>query len=118
MKNIGFSKVHVFPYSQRKGTPAAVMEDQIPTEVKNLRAKRMTEAAAVSQRKFLESQVGLTVPVLFEREKENKIPHGYTPNYTLVKIFTKYLDKSLRNKIFYVKIIRLEEDYCVGEIIY
>lgn len=118
VKNIGFSKVHVFPYSQRKGTPAAVMEDQIPTEVKNLRAKRMAEAAAESQRKFLESQVGLIVPVLFEREKEDKLPHGYTPNYTLVKIFTKYLDKSLRNKIFYVKIIRLEEDYCVGEIIY
>lgn len=118
VKNIGFSKVHVFPYSQRKGTPAAVMENQIPAEVKNIRAKRMAEAAAESQRKFLESQVGLTVPVLFEREKEDKIPHGYTPNYTLVKIFTKYLDKSLRNKIFYVKIIRLEEDYCVGEIIY
>lgn len=117
VRKIGFSKVHVFPYSQRKGTPAADFDDQIPTWKKNARAKKMTEVAEESQRKFLQSQSGLTVPVLFEREKSDKIPHGYTPNYTLVKIFTKISEKSLRNRIFYVKIERIENDYCVGEII-
>ena len=77
----------------------------------------MTDTAERSRKNFLQSQVGLTVPVLFEREKSDKIPHGYTPNYTLIKIFTKNSGKSLRNRIFYVKIERIENDYCVGEIV-
>ncbi|MGN0599868.1 MAG: tRNA (N(6)-L-threonylcarbamoyladenosine(37)-C(2))-methylthiotransferase MtaB [Oscillospiraceae bacterium] len=117
VQKIGFAKVHVFPYSQRKGTPAADFENQIPASKKNIRAKIMSEAAEKSRKEFLQSQLGLTVPVLFEREKPDKIPHGYTPNYTLVKIFTKISGKSLRNRIFYVKIERIENDYCVGEII-
>lgn len=117
VKKIGFSKVHVFPYSSRKGTPAAENPNQIPTNIKNLRAAAMSKAAERSHIEFLQSQVGLVFPVLFEREKADKIPHGYTPNYTLVKIFTKISEKSLRNRIFYVKIERIENDYCVGEII-
>ncbi len=118
IRKTGFSKIHVFPYSQRRGTPAADMENQIPARIKSLRADMVSDIAKASQRDFLESQTGLTVPVLFEREKSDGIPHGYTPNYTQVKIFTKYSDKSLRNEIFYVKIIKSEHDYCVGEIIY
>ncbi|MBQ8781018.1 MAG: tRNA (N(6)-L-threonylcarbamoyladenosine(37)-C(2))-methylthiotransferase MtaB [Oscillospiraceae bacterium] len=117
IESIGFSKIHVFPYSPRKGTIAAEMNDQIPTETKNNRAAKIMEISDKSHAKFLQSMVGTVLPVLFEREKSDNIPHGYTPNYTLVKIFTKYLEKSLRNRIFYVKIIRLEYDYCVGEII-
>lgn len=117
VKNIGFSKIHIFPYSQRKGTPAANFENQISTEEKNRRARIMNEIAEESQRKFLQTQSGLTFPVLFEREKNDKIPHGYTPNYTLVKIFTKISEKSLRNRIFYVKIVKEENDYCIGEIV-
>lgn len=117
VKKIGFSKIHVFPYSQRKGTPAADFENQISTQQKNIRARIMTDTAERSRKNFLQSQVGLTVPVLFEREKSDKIPHGYTPNYTLIKIFTKNSGKSLRNRIFYVKIERIENDYCVGKIV-
>lgn len=117
VKKIGFSKIHIFPYSPRKGTPAAIFENQIPTEIKNSRARLMNEIAEESQCSFLQTQSGLTFPVLFEREKSDNIPHGYTPNYTLVKIFTKISEKSLRNRIFYVKIVKAENDYCVGEIV-
>ena len=117
VEKIGFAKAHIFPYSQRKGTPAADMDNQISTTEKNKRAKRMAVVANKSHGDFLKSQIGLTVPVLFEREKSDGIPHGYTENYTPVKIFTKKLDKSLRNQLFYVRIIRLEFDYCVGEFI-
>ena len=117
VRNIGFSKVHIFPYSPRKGTPAAEMDNQVPNHKKNQRAAKMYAIASESQQKFLQTQLGLTFPVLFEREKNDKIPHGYTPNYTLVKIFTKISEKSLRNRIFYVKIERIDNDYCVGEII-
>ena len=117
VRSIGFAKAHIFPYSRRDGTPAAEYPDQISDEEKKRRAAVMAEAAEASQNEFLQNQVGKTYPVLFEREKIDGFPNGYTPNYTKVKIFTKYSDKSLRNQIFYVKIIRLEDDYCIGELI-
>ncbi len=116
VKKIGFAKAHIFPYSQRKGTPAADMDGQVPKNIKAHRAEIMSEETGKSQVKFLQSQIGLEFPVLFEHEKSDGIHHGYTPNYTQVKIFTKYLDKSLRNMIFYVKIVGIEHDYCIGEI--
>lgn len=117
VREIGFSRVHVFPYSPREGTPAADYPDQISEGEKQSRAKKMTLAAKDGSQKFLQSRLGRTFPVLFEREKSDKIPHGYTPDYTQVKIFTKISEKSLRNRIFYVKIEGVENDYCFGKII-
>ena len=116
-EKIGFSKAHIFPYSPRKGTPAAEMENQIPEEIKHRRAAKMSEIMEKCRTEFLESQIGKVFPVLFEREKSDKIPHGYTPNYTQVKILTKNSDKSLRNHLFYVKIKGLGKDCCIGEIV-
>ncbi|MGN0674268.1 MAG: tRNA (N(6)-L-threonylcarbamoyladenosine(37)-C(2))-methylthiotransferase MtaB, partial [Oscillospiraceae bacterium] len=116
-EKIGFAKAHIFPYSPRKGTPAAEMENQVSEAVKHRRAAQMAEAMEKCRVKFLESQVGKEFPVLFEREKDDGIHHGYTPNYTQVKILTKSSEKSLRNRLFYVKIIRLGNDCCIGEIL-
>ncbi len=116
-KSIGFAKAHIFPYSRRKGTPAAEMPDQVPQAVKRRRAAEMEKAMSQSKEIFLKSQVGKVFPVLFEREKEDGIHNGYTPNYTKVKILTKYSEKSLRNELFYVKIIGAEKDHCIGEIV-
>ncbi|MDE6762202.1 MAG: tRNA (N(6)-L-threonylcarbamoyladenosine(37)-C(2))-methylthiotransferase MtaB [Oscillospiraceae bacterium] len=117
-EKIGFAKTHIFPYSRRKGTPAAEMEGQIPEEIKHYRAAKMSEAMKMHRKDFLQSQVGTISTVLFEREKSDGFPHGYTPNYTPVKISKKNHNISLRNRIFYVKIIGLDEDRCLGEILY
>lgn len=117
-EKIGFSKAHIFAYSRRKGTPAAEMEKQIPEAVKRSRAAKMAESMEKCRVDFLKSQVGMVAPVLFEREKSDGFPHGYTPNYTQVKISKKNHNISLRNRIFYVKIIGLDKDRCLGEIIY
>lgn len=117
-ENIGFAKAHIFPYSRRKGTPAAEMEGQIPEETKRSRAAQMAAAMEKCRKNFLQSQVGTVAPVLFEREKGDGFHHGYTPNYTQVKISKKNHNISLRNQIFYVKIIGLDEDRCLGEILY
>ena len=116
-ENIGFAKSHIFPYSARSGTPAAEMDEQIPETVKHIRADEMGRAMEKCREKFLQNQVGTVIPVLFEREKNDGLPRGYTPNYTPIKILTKNSDKSLRNQIFYVKIIRAEKKYCIGEIV-
>ena len=77
----------------------------------------MTEITLKSQNIFLHSQIGKIVPVLFEAENSDKYHQGYSPNYTLIKIYAEKNDKSLRRKIFYVKIVGLENDYCLGELI-
>lgn len=115
-EKIGFAKIHVFQFSPRKGTPAAAME-QVPENVKKLRADRMKALAADLRRRYLEKQIGKTVPVLFERETDNEYAHGYAPDFTLVKIPGKKAKKSLRNSIFYVTIEASSSDHCVGRII-
>jgi threonylcarbamoyladenosine tRNA methylthiotransferase MtaB len=117
VKKVGFSKVHVFPYSRRSGTVADKMPNQVPNAVKKSRAKEMATVSNESQREFLQCQVGKVFPVLFELENEPDYHHGYTPNYTLVKVPRKNIEKSLRKSIFYVRIEEYKDDYCIGSIV-
>lgn len=117
VRKTAFSKIHVFPYSVRSGTKAASMPGQLSGAVKNERAARMTKLGNELESRFLESQVGKTVPVLFEKENCTSFHRGYSPNYTLVKIKRNPAIKSLRNSIFYVKIKESMNEFCIGEII-
>ncbi len=117
VKKCGFGKVHVFPYSIRKGTRAAEFPNQISSSEKTRRAALMGEAARENQNLFLRSQIGRVYPVLFERENCTEFHQGYTPNYTLVKISRENTSKSLHRQIFYVKITEVCSDFCLGEIV-
>lgn len=108
-KEIGFEKIHVFPYSKRNGTPAAAMV-QLSNSVKEERAKRLSKIATEIRREFLEKQIGKTVEVLFETE-HNDFSEGYTKNYTPVRIYDK---KNRKGQISNVKITGAEDDYCIG----
>ena len=114
VKKVGFSKSHVFPYSQRKGTKADEMDNQVPKHIKDIRAKVMTEACDKLRKDFLRSQVGRAEEVLIERLRYNEYYEGYTMNYTPVHL---YSDKELTGEIVNVKIISSSDDYCVGELI-
>ena len=116
VKKVGFAKIHVFQYSPRNGTPAA-KQSQIKNSVKHERADRMKKLGDELKQKYLEKQIGKTVPVLFERENSPEFHQGYAPDYTLIKIPAKNCEKSLRRLIFYVKIRESEKDCCIGEII-
>ncbi len=70
-----FSHVHVFPYSERKGTKAALMPDSVPRPEREERARAAIALAAAHEEAFLRAQVGLTQKVLFESRM------GHTPNY-------------------------------------
>lgn len=116
-KKVGFADIHVFPYSPRQGTRAAAMADQVDEHIKKLRAARLSETASDLRRDFMQTMVGRTFPVLFEREKSDGFHRGYTPNYTMIKILTKNSEKSLRNCIFYVTIDKIGNDCCIGTIL-
>jgi threonylcarbamoyladenosine tRNA methylthiotransferase MtaB len=114
VKKIGFSKVHVFRYSRRPGTPADRMPDQIPESVKTERYRLMTAAADCASDKYLQTLVGRTVPVLFERENCPEFHQGRAPDHTLIKISRKNREKSLRNRIISVIIEVAGHDHCFG----
>lgn len=117
VKKIAFSQAHIFPYSRRKGTVAYSMSNQVPDDIKKHRAKVMAELADNLRSEYLKSQVGKVFPVLFEREASPDFHNGHSPNYLFIKVPKKSCEKSLRNDIFYVKIERIEKDYCIGRII-
>ncbi len=114
VKEIGFSKVHVFRYSRRKGTRADKMAGQVSESVKTQRWQEMTAAADETREKYLSSLVGKTVPVLFERENSTEFHRGYAPDYTQIKISRKNTEKSLRNQIISVIIEEYGHDFCLG----
>lgn len=117
VRQMGFAKVHVFPYSPREGTPAARMPGQIPQQEKHRRAGIMGETAAACRAAFLEAQVGNVMPVLFERSPDPRWHRGYAPNYTPVKISAKKGEKSLRKSVFRVIINSSEPDCCIGTLL-
>ena len=77
--------MHVFPYSERKGTRAAEMT-QLPMELRRQRAAVLGKIKNELKREFLKAQAGKTLSVYFE-EKENEIACGYSTNY--VRVYAK-----------------------------
>lgn len=114
VKSIGFAKVHVFPYSRRRGTKAYDVPNQILPAEKEKRASLMGELAEKSRFEFLSSQIGKTESVLIERLRHDCL-EGYTKNYTPVHILSK--DSSLCGKIADVLIVSAENDYCTGKLV-
>ncbi len=114
VKHIGFAKVHVFPYSQREGTVAAKRLDQIDGSTKAQRSHIMLNAVSVSRTEFLNSQCGLEASVLFEQPDSSGFYHGYTMNYTPVKIKT---NEELGGEIRRVKIMSVDDDCCICEFV-
>lgn len=88
IERVGFSKVHVFPFSPRAGTEAAARTDFVERAVVKERLARVADVAEAAARRQRERFVGRVVGVLVEgRTKDGRFAHGFTPNYlkTLVE---------------------------------
>ena len=114
VKDIGFSKIHVFPYSVREGTKAALFDNQVSSEVKSKRTQIMLKVAQESREKFLKSQIGLTEDVLFEKEVFKNNYEGYTKNYTPIILKS---EENLSGKIIDIKIESLSDAHCIGKLV-
>ena len=109
IRRCALSKVHIFPYSRREGTPAAKMPDQVPKAVKEARASRAAAVAAELEDAFHTSLIGTEQPVLFE-QPENGFYAGHAPNYA--KVYTA--PGELRNAVRRVRITELCRDGVFG----
>ena len=107
LKEIAFYKMHVFKYSQRKGTKAAVMPNQIDGKVKEERSKKLIELSNENEYNYNKKYIGREVEVLFE-EREGEYLKGHTTNYIVVKHKTDKDD--LINKIAKVRVSEAKQD--------
>lgn len=113
-KKIGFAKIHAFPYSPKRGTPAAVMPNQILNAVKNERTSRLIEASERMADEFIKSFEGKVMPVLYEREIEHNIYEGYTTNY--IRVLSES-SENIKNKILDTEIVSSEDEKAIGRIL-
>jgi len=95
-KKIEFMQMHVFKYSKRKGTKAAVMENQIPEGIKDIRSEKMLNLSKEMREKFYNKYKGKKYAVLIEEKKKGNLYHGTLPNY--LDVYVKS-DTDISNKI-------------------
>lgn len=111
IKEIGFSKLHVFPYSKRDGTKASEME-QVDDKIKKERTKTLLELSRELELEYMSQFLNKEVEVLIEVNKEG-YSIGHTTNYLQVKI-----NKIVPHNTFVkVKIEKIEYPFCIGEMV-
>jgi threonylcarbamoyladenosine tRNA methylthiotransferase MtaB len=104
---LDISYLHVFTYSERDNTAAAVMQNPIPQNVRNKRSKMLRGLSVKKRRAFYENQLGKTKTVLWEAENKEGFIHGFTENYVKVKT---YWNPQLVNELQAVKLLEIDND--------
>ena len=113
LDEIKFYKMHVFKYSPRKGTKAAVMPNQISGDIKEERSRKLIEVSDKNEIEYNKSYIGKNVEVLFEEEK-NGMYKGHTQNYIVVYCKS---EENLDNKIVDVVCENAEQEHIIGKIL-
>ncbi len=113
VKEIHFSRIHVFKYSPRRGTPAAKYENQVDGNIKNARSEKLIALGEELMSKFNSRFINSTLSVLFEEKtkKEKGYIEGYTTNYIRVK---SKKDIALIGQIVDITIKEVKEDFLLG----
>lgn len=112
-KDLGLSKLHVFPYSMRKGTKAALMP-QVKDSDKKDRAKRLIELSNYLEEEYAKKFIGSILDIIPEQETLGGMMMGHTSNFLQV-FMPKDLDKI--GKLYNVKITKIENGKIYGEIL-
>ena len=123
LKEIKFYKMHIFKYSQRKGTKAAVMSGQIDGNKKEERSRKLIELSGKNEEEYNKKYVGKEVEVLWEEEKEG-FYKGHTKNYILaylkvdneIKKEGEEEKKKLENTITKAKCIEAKKDHILVQL--
>jgi len=118
VEDTDFSRLHVFRYSRRDGTPAAVMPDQVRGPVVQDRSRRMHLLGADFERRFNSAFIGREAEVLWETSEEfgpNLQWSGHTPNYIRVTTTTSH-DEDLLNRITATTILEVTSGGVIGRV--
>lgn len=117
VREIGFSRIHAFPYSIRPGTAAATMPDHLPKSVKKERMKLLLAAAAELGRDFNDRLIGRSLPVLWESllgaDEHGWRWSGYTDNYVRA---VAYGPADLLNRVTPLEVVESSADGVRGSV--
>lgn len=113
IEKMHFNQLHVFPYSKRKGTPAAKMKEQVDGNVKHERVKRLMELSDRLKKEYASWQIGNVLEVLIE-ERQGQYMVGHASNY--LKVHVDLPDSSI-GQIYQVKIESQSEDELIGSVV-
>ncbi len=114
VEEIGFSRIHVFPYSIREGTKAAQMQGHLSKDIKTKRAKELSIIGERLAADFVSRNIDRVENVLVERV-ENGVAGGYTGNYIPV---TFECGDIAEGEIVAVKIVRADQENAIAERLY
>jgi threonylcarbamoyladenosine tRNA methylthiotransferase MtaB len=91
---VGFSKIHIFPFSARRGTPAAEMADQVSKQVQHARSRELAEVESELRTEYYRGLLGKRLRVLLETKHENSDNWaGTSCRYATVELSTNDLDE-------------------------
>ncbi len=108
LKELGLTRIHVFPYSQRKGTPADKMQNQIDTAEKKRRVGLVQEVSNKKLTEFFNKNINTENEVIVEKQRDKKsgLLKGVTKNYINVLIDA---DDHYKDKLAKIKLTTLSE---------
>lgn len=109
-RRLAFTKIHVFPYSERKGTKASTFSNQVEVPIRKRRARELLDVSHELEMKYMEKYLGKSVEVLVEEVKDG-ISMGHTGNFLHVKI----LKELEHNELYNVTIKSIDYPYCIAE---
>ncbi len=114
VEKIGFSQLHVFRYSPRKGTPAASYPDQVPPHILSSRSSEMIQLGKVLSTTFRQRMLGKYKRILVEDNKdgENQLLAGFTENYLRVLVD---VPESTINHILKIRLTTMDSEFVYGE---
>lgn len=113
-ESCGFSKMHIFPFSARKGTPAEKFAGAVTEAVKKERADILGKIDETMHKTFLQAMVGQNAEVLFEQPAGEDYFEGLTGNYQ--RVFVKSGGRNLGGEILPVKITAFDGEKLLGEL--
>ena len=111
LNELPISYLHVFTYSERENTEAAEMEGVVPVPERKKRNKMLRILSEKKKMAFYQTQIGKTLPVLWEHEDKDGIMFGFTENYVRVQ---KPYDQNSVNQIENLKLNKIESDGTVS----
>ena len=109
-RRINFSKLHVFPYSERRGTASSRMDNKVEQKVVKERARTLIKVSEELEKNYMNKFINKNVEVLIEEVKDG-YSYGHTGNYLHVKIKGEFQPNSYLN----VELKEIEYPYIIGE---
>lgn len=116
LDSIKLSKMHIFKFSPRKGTKAAIMENQINGNVKEYRSDMLIKLNLTLEKEFMNKFLNTNQKVLFEQKVQGNegCYEGYTPNYMKVMVTS---EKNVCGNILETRLISTEEEFVKGMLV-